>query len=182
MSLKQTALVAASFALVACASAQPDPSTQDHACPAEIEQLFSSLTGDWTLAIRADEGWTGYGESTFIRTSDPSCGVGEATFSVFNQESENPMEVQSSAILAYDKLSKTIKILTGDDRGYTHIGIASPEMPITFDVIQSTGEAPVRQIQYKNMEDGAFEWSWRGRASATEPWADRLVISYTKTQ
>lgn len=179
---KNLALVLASVALSACATAEPSNASVDRDCPPEIQQIFASMIGEWTLTIRADEGWTGYGESTIAWTDEPGCGVIDATTSVFNQESETPLENSSDTILAYDKLSETIKVFTSDDRGYVHIGIAAAETPLSFNIIRSAEAPPTRQIQYRNIQADAFEWSWRGRAGPTDAWADRLVIAYSKAK
>ena len=180
MSMNRIAVSGTALALAACASAQPSTIEADRDCPASVGEIFESIVGDWSLSIQADEGWTGYGESTISWASDKKCGVYERSLAVFDQESESPSENSSTAHLIYDELSETIKLLMADDRGYVHIGIAVVETPLRFNVLKLADTPPNRQVQFRNIEPQSFEWSWNGRASPTESWEKRLTVSYQK--
>jgi hypothetical protein len=146
--------------------------------------MFAPLVGDWTLAIRADEGWTGYGTSTIGWDADRPCALAEVSQSVFNQESDTPMETRATALLVFDQLSETVKTLTSDDRGYVHLGMARPlprpATPMRFGILKGDGTPPTRQILYRAFGPEGFEWVWQGRADSAAPWADRLVITYRR--
>ena len=180
MQAKTLSLSAVMFSLCACVSAQTSETPKAKACPADVEAIFTSIVGEWTLSIEADEGWTGYGSSRISWDADQKCGVVEQSRSVFNQESEDPAQNQSTTYLVYDELTETIKVLTSDTRGYVHIGIAAVDTPLNFEVLKPASETPTRRIQYRNIEPGAFEWSWQGRSAVPEMWKDRLVINYDK--
>ena len=181
MNAKTLSLSAGILSLCACVSAQTSQSPIARACPAEVDAIFTSIVGDWTLSIEADEGWTGYGSSRISWDTDRKCGVVEQSRSVFNQESENPAQNRATTHLLYDELSDTIKVLTSDNRGYVHIGIAAIDTSLSFEILKPSGETPNRRIHYRSIQPGAFEWSWQGRATESEGWNDRLVINYDKT-
>jgi len=84
--------------------------------------------------------------------------------------------------IVYDELSEAIKILTADNRGYVHIGIAAVEQPFSFEVPKPFGETPNRQIQYRNILPKSFKWSWQGRADHSDDWEDRLIKNYEKSR
>lgn len=183
--LKSVFACVTAFGLAACVTA-PAPSAPQaaaipEACPMTVVGVLAPLVGDWTLAIQADEGWTGYGTSTIGWDADRACALSERSEAVFNQESESPFENQSTALLTYDALSETIKTLTADNRGYVHLGVSALEAPLRFAILKADGTAPTRQIQYRNPSEDGFEWVWQGRADADAPWADRLIITYRRS-
>ncbi|MEL7541508.1 MAG: hypothetical protein AAGJ51_11445 [Pseudomonadota bacterium] len=182
MFTRNIAISTIALTLTACVNAQPVPTETAGDCPAEVERIFGSMIGEWTLAIQADEGWTGYGSSRISWATDKKCGVFERSVAVFDQESEAPAENISTAHYVYDALSETLKVLTSDDRGYVHIGIAAVTEPLKFEVLKPDGEIPNRQIQVQNIQSESFEWSWNGRASPSEDWQKRLVITYSKAR
>ncbi|MEM7458301.1 MAG: hypothetical protein AAF331_02450, partial [Pseudomonadota bacterium] len=136
------------------------------------------MIGEWDLAIQADEGWTGYGSSSVSWAADKKCGVFERSVAVFDQESEAPAENISTAHYVYDALSGTLKVLTADDRGYVHVGIAAVTEPLKFEMLKPDGEIPNRQIQIQNIQSQSCEWRRNGRTSPTQDWPKRLVITY----
>ncbi|MEO1552448.1 MAG: hypothetical protein AAFR82_00835 [Pseudomonadota bacterium] len=181
MLTKRTGLSIALLALSSCANVQTAAISEAAQCPTDVDAIFDSIVGEWTLSVQADEGWTGYGSSRISWDVDQKCGLSERTVAVFNQESEDPFESKSTAYIVYDDLSETIKILTADNRGYVHIGIAAVAQPFRFEVLKPSGEAPNRQIQYRNIQPESFEWSWQGRADRSDEWEDRLIINYEKS-
>ena len=182
MLAKTLCFSAAFLSICSCTSAQTLTAPKVGQCPNEVESIFASIVGEWSLSIRADEGWTGYGNSSISWDADQKCGVIERSFAVFNQESETPSENRSTTYLLYDELSETIKVLTADTRGFVHIGIAAVEKPLIVDVLKPSGEASNRRIQYRNFELGSFEWSWQGRADVADFWHERLTKSYEKAR
>ena len=171
------------IALTACATSndlKTDETGSD--CPPEVKRLFESIDGDWALSIEADEGWTGYGSSRIEWASSLKCGVSEITNAVYNQESDAHFENTSSALLVYDELSETIKVLTSDRRGYTHIGISPVASSLTFEILKPEGALSTRRIQYRDIETDSFEWIWQGWNSTSERWDDRLKIVYETDQ
>jgi hypothetical protein len=181
MLTKRTGLSILLLVLASCANVQISHTSGANGCPTEVEAIFASMVGKWNLSVQADEGWTGYGSSSISWSQDQKCGLFERTFAVFNQESESPFENKSTAYIVYDDLSETIKILTADNRGYVHIGIADVEQPFSFEVLKPFGERPNRQIQYRNILPRSFEWSWQGRGNQAGDWEDRLIVKYEKS-
>ena len=178
--LKSAFAAAATISLAACVTA-PEASKAaaiPDACPAPVVAVFAPMVGTWTLAIQADEGWTGYGTSTISWDAGRACALSERSEAVFNQESDTPFYNQSTAVVAYDALSETIKTLTADNRGYVHLGVSSLEAPLRFSILEADGAAPTRQIRYRALSEAGFEWAWQGRTEANAAWADRLVITY----
>jgi len=178
MSAQSYALSFVALCLTACASAQTHAGTVTMQCPAEVEGIFASIVGDWTLGVEADEGWSGYGSSNIAWNQNQKCGVVETSIMVFDPDGEDASENRATAYLVYDELSETIKILTADNRGYVHIGIAAAKAPLAFEILKPADEVPNRRIQYRSVESGAFEWSWQGRETQSDDWTDRLVIKY----
>jgi len=184
--MKQTSQMAL-FGLIAvtvgCSTMQPERRAGEFtptSCEAPVAQELERLRGSWRLELQADEGWTGYGES--VITWDPlrSCSLVETQTAVFNQESPNPFENASTQVLIFDSLSGTLKILSNDRRGYTHLGLGDGlELDgLSFDIARIGNELSERRIHYRNFEPNSFEWVWQGRSVEDSVWQDRLVVRY----
>ncbi|MEO0548363.1 MAG: hypothetical protein AAFZ91_00475 [Pseudomonadota bacterium] len=179
-----TSLICAAVLCSACAAIPEElVETPESAsmCDAETGAALQMLVGTWSLHIEADEGWTGYGESTIAWDSSHVCGILETSEAVFNQESETPFENRSTSLIVFDSLSETMKLLTSDRRGFVHLGFGSDDlMDLSFEIGQLGMSDAVRRIQYRKLSASGFEWVWQGRDAAETPWKDRLMIVYTR--
>lgn len=155
---------------------------QPQGCAPEVAQTLEQLVGRWRLDIRADEGWTGYGESIIEWDTSLKCGIIEKQNALFNKESETPLITDSVSILVFDALSETLKVFTSDSRGYTHLGLSGGRISegFVFEIAQATNRPATRRIKYQNMQADSFEWAWQGRANEGADWGDRLFVRYNR--
>lgn len=180
MLLPLSALLSAGCVSNLYSDLQAQPEVELGSCDAPAAPMMQQLVGNWTLSITADEGWTGYGESSIVWDTSRTCGLSEISNAVFNQESETPMDNRSTTLLVFDTLSETMKLLTSDSRGYVHLGFGADPTGLSFEIARGDGSAPTRRIQYRDISADAFEWVWQGRAGSDEPWQDRLTINYDR--
>ncbi|MEM1144697.1 MAG: hypothetical protein AAGI88_19110 [Pseudomonadota bacterium] len=177
-------LVAAPILLLSLQQSRAaEPTTHSTFCEAPGAAFLSSLIGEWALELEADEGWTGYGKSTISWDYSRVCSVLDTQVAVFNQESDSPFENKSTHLISADSLSGTLKLLSSDRRGYTHLGISGQESgneDLAFEIIRPGGGTPTRRILYRSVKPESFEWVWQGLVEDEESWVDRLVITYVR--
>lgn len=178
-------IVTACYALSACAVGDARLINQTgtlQACPVEAGQTLAKLTGDWTLSIEADEGWTGYGTSSITPDASLLCGVREKTDAVFDQESDTPIETRSVAVISWDTLYEVMKVMSSDDRGYVHLGQhrGAVNGDLAFEILRLEQDTSTRRMVYRDISEDSFKWVWQGRVEAGDPWEDRLIIDYER--
>lgn len=179
----QMALIGLIAVTVGCSTTQAEQRAGEltvTSCEAPVAQELERLVGSWRLELQADEGWTGYGESVITWDHLRSCSLLETQTAVFNQESPNPFENASTQVITFDSLSDTLKVLSNDRRGYTHLGLGDGLAleGLSFYIARKGNEQSERRIHYRNLAPNSFEWAWQGRLEEDGEWQDRLVVRY----
>ncbi|MCI5048418.1 MAG: hypothetical protein MRY59_13035 [Aquisalinus sp.] len=168
-----------------CTPSPPEPAlaaSEAKTCDEPVAEVLEQLIGTWSLEIEADEGWTGYGQSTIARDPLRACSLLETQSAVFNQESPTPFQNTSTSLIIHDTLSDTLKIVSNDRRGYTHLGFSTGRTleDLTFEVGQAGGRPSTRRIHYRHITEDSFEWVWQGRPDENSQWQDRLTVRYDR--
>ena len=179
--MKQFYPLIASVLCIVCTYLQADTNSP-MGCSKAAKEMLDNFVGEWSINIEADEGWTGYGSSQIRYAPSLVCGTLETSDSMFNQESEAPVSIYATTLIAWDKLSNGWKVMSSDSRGYVHLGQNTnlEGNSLSFDIIRVGQIIPTRRIVYRDIDPEQFTWVWQGRAKEEETWKDRLVMKYKR--